>query len=230
MAPVFNLQASAGERLIEITLENWTPDIPGRLGRVTDLDRLTQGIFAFETDDRPDIFTRVTVAKEVVLPIAGAEETFMATGEIGVSLTLRAVDGVSLSKQAMYVHVLNATPTRLPVGTGTVAPISIHQGAWGAGATRVLTYFSPTGIPYRVLTLTAPTGQSLAANDHLEVDHNNRTITKVTAAGVRSNAGNWKASGDFLRGDPVDQIATTLNPYVTIDGGAQLIYVQTHLV
>lgn len=227
MAPAQNRWTAGESRRLGITFFSDHISLTERAAKIGTLDRLMQGIFPVETSDRPGIHTRCLVQSRQTVAIDGTDDVIMALGDIGVAYVLEAVDGVSLSNEATTLIALNNTPRELEVGSAAISPVTIHRGAWSAGQSRTIQYYGANGLLQRTITLTAPSGQSLAGtDDYLEVDHGNRTITKVTSSGVRSNAITWNPSRLFLTIDRVDTVDDT-PPFVVCEGDVLFQYIKT---
>lgn len=149
--------------------------------------------------------------------------------DLYADLTWEAVDGIALDRLARAVALPTAGTIIIPVGTAPSALTVILTSAWTSGTSRTLTATAPNGTILGTLTLTAPSSpaDSLTANDALEVDMGNRTITKVTGAGVRTNAYAWKTAGDFftLSGDEGATRSASAWPRLTVSAGDGLALV-----
>jgi hypothetical protein len=90
-------------------------------------------------------------------------------------------------------RVLSSTPTPIPVGTlahgGLVTVMGASAGA--LSTTTTLRYRGISGVVLGELTLTP----ALLAGEYALIDLNLATITKVSTAGVRSDAYAWKTGG-----------------------------------
>jgi len=216
-------------RELTITLTALCQTLAERTKYLATLTQLTQGVFWLGTPDRPTQSVRCRVRSRVVN--AGADLAAFVVPTLIVTLKLLAADGVSVDRYAR-IESLTSTGTVCPIGTGTTAPLVILHGAWTTGTSRTLTYLTATGASYGTLVLTAPASASLASGDTLEVDMGAQTITRVTAAGARSNGlrEGWLASGDFFVLDPSDDL-TNAPPLVAVSSGsAEAVYLNTWML
>lgn len=161
-------------------------------------DRLS-GLLTLRFDDWPTRIVRAVAGAITVTSVdpGGA----FAIPSIEVAVPLIAYDGASYDAEPNVI-ALTTTPAAIPVGTLPTTGVVRLDGSWSTGASRTLTVRHANGQSVATLTLTAPTGQSLAATDVLEIDLARRYITKVTGAGARTNAYSWKASGAWFAIDP----------------------------
>jgi hypothetical protein len=176
-----------------------------RPGHITDrpdmlaslMERI-QGERRFTTVDRPHHVTYVHCTAVTVQSMS--PQRSMVVRETEVRLTLTAYDGASYDA-APRVLKIGQTPVQVPVGTLPSTGLWYVTGAMTSGAVRTIRYTGQNGQEYGAMTLTAPASESLGANDHLELDGMNRSVTKVLANGTRSNAEHW-FSGAWFAPDP----------------------------
>jgi hypothetical protein len=161
-------------------------------------DRIS-GLLTLRFDDWPG---RVVRALAGAISVASVDPGgAFAIPAIEVTIPLVAYDGASYDAEPR-VLALTTTPAAVSVGTLPSTGVLRLDGSWSAGASRTVTVRHANGQSTATLTFTAPTGQSLAAADVLEIDLSRRYVTKVTGAGVRTNAYSWKASGNWFGVDP----------------------------
>jgi hypothetical protein len=215
------LYASGQERTITATLFCRPEAVAFREAYLSRLLDATHGAFWVSFDDRP---TQQVRAIRTGWRVEAPSAAIYAHPEAYVTLTMRIPDGIALDTSARVVSLPSAGTVSLPIGTAPSLPLVTLSGAWTALDSRTLTLTAPSGVTLSTLVLTAPTGQSLAAVDSLEVDMNSRTITKVTGAGVRTNAYAWKASGAFFGIDPADAQRDGQSwPRLTVSAGVGVV-------
>lgn len=212
-------------RLMTVTLYCPLTSLADRLAAKETIDLATAGIFWFGTSDRANVYTRCV--RQGAIRVTGvSERAVLFAAPMILTLTLLALDGVSVESHCR-IESVSSTGTACTIGTGTSAPLFTMKGAWSSGASRTLTYKNAAGIVLGSLTLTAPTGASLASGDQLEVDCGEETITKVTSSGVRSDAADWLDTGDFFVLDPSDRL-TNASPLVAVSAGTcDVVYLNT---
>ena len=173
-----------------------------------------------------DATTRVVrcVAGPVSVSPASPHAVF-SVATIEASVALIAYDGASYDTEP-EIRALATTATEIPLGTLPSAGILTWGGAWTATTARTLILRDAGGVVRCTMTVTAPTGESLASTDFLEIDLVRRYITKVTSAGVRTNEYDWYTSGGWPVLDPAFQDRANTR-YATLEisaGTAQILY------
>jgi hypothetical protein len=119
------------------------------------------------------------------------------------------------------VLAVTTTPRAIPLGTAPSGGTLYLMGSMSGTVT--VTYASHTGETAGTLALTG----TLAADEYLEVDFSERTITKVSNAGVRDEtAYSFKSAGNWFPFDPAHGVRSTAAwPSIAVSSGtAVLIY------
>lgn len=188
---------TSAARQVRLTLNVPAATLTGRAAILATLSDAFAGLLSLRFDDTPTRIVRAVAGAFTVASIAPSlSMTEMARNMI-VSVPLLAFDGSSYDDEPRSV-VLSTSPAEIALGTLPAPGIVQWSGAWSAGVARSLTYRSVNGIAYGVLTLTPPVGASLTASEFLEVDLGRRYVTKVTSAGVRTNAYSWVSGGAWF--------------------------------
>lgn len=187
--------------------------------------RAAAGLRRLRFDDTPGRVLRATFGAPQVESIAPRHAFVESARRLRLSVAITATDGASYDATPR-VLVLGTTPTPIPLGTLPSTGVVVWRGTWSVGAARTLRYAGASGITYGELTLTPPTGSGgLGANDVLELDLARRYVTKVTAAGVRTNAYDWLTAGRWFALDDRDGLPDVAWPTLLVtDGTATLLY------
>lgn len=216
------------ERTITVDARLRLTDLQDRHEALARLAESLQGERKFTSIDRPRIVTRVHWIGSGVTGIS--DKTSMYHPTVNVRIAFVCYDGVSYDIEPRTV-VLGSTPVQVPTGSAPSVGLLYVSGALTAGTTRTVTYTGINGRPYGSWALRPPlagelgTGspaESLGANDHVEIDGLQRTVTKVTSAGVRSSVEHWFSGAHFAI-DP-KHAARALNafPRVGLSSGVGL--------
>lgn len=218
-----NSQYTVDQRTMPVTFERSLTSITDRDAALYTLQDRLRGLLWVRFDDAPARVVRCIATPLVVEPMA--EVTVFSVAAIRVRCTLIAYDGASYDTEPQ-VRALATTPVEIPLGTLPSGGIVTWGGAWTATTARTLILRDAGGVARTTMTVTAPSGESLASTDFLEIDLLRRYVTKVTSAGVRTNEYDWYTSGDWITLDPAyqDRAATR---YATLEisaGTAQITY------
>lgn len=214
---------SSEARTIALRFRKYLTTIADRdAAALTFKDRM-RGQLSVRFDDAPTRVVRCE-ASQPAFEAADQAPAF-AVSTIEATVTLTCYDGASYDTEPRIL-ALSTTPTDIPLGDLPVAVRLTWGGAWSATVARTCTVRDAAGNARAVLTLTAPSGESLSATDHHEIHTGKRYITKVTSAGVRTPEGDWYTSGAWLVLDPAWQDRAN-GRYLTAEisaGTAQLTY------
>lgn len=214
--------STSAARQIRLTLNVPAATLTGRAAVLATLEDAFAGLLSLRFDDTPTRIIRAIAGAFTVASIAPSLSMTEAARNMVVSIPLLAFDGASYDDEPRTV-VLSSAPAEIALGTLPAPGIVQWSGAWSAGVARSLTYRSMNGIAYGVLTLTPPTGASLTASEFLELDLGRRYITKVTSAGVRTNAYSWLSGGAWFTPDATDASRQAAQwPTLEISAGAGL--------
>ena len=219
-----NTQRTAEARQIPLTFEKELTAITDRDAAVKTLqDHLQRGLLWMRFDDAPTRVVRGEAGPVRIEPMADIVAFSVST--IRARVTVTCYDGASYDTEPQ-VRALATTPTEVPVGTLPSTPIVRWGGAWTATTARTLIYRDAGGVARATMTFTAPSGESLASTDHLEIDLGRRYVTKVTSAGTRTSEFDWYTSGDWIVIDPAyqDRAGSRYGTLEISAGTAQITY------
>lgn len=212
------LQQSAAARTITLTFRCMLTAITARDAAIATLKSRLRGLLSVRFDDAPSRVVRCEAQPPVFSPDTPGTELSVST--IDATVTLTCYDGASYDIEPR-VLVITSTPTVVPLGDLPAHGHLLWSGAWTATTNRYATLRTVGGETVSVLLLQAPSGESLASTDFIEIDLSRRYITKVDSAAARTNQYDWRiANPNWLRLDP------TFGP-VTLDvdaGAAVLLY------
>jgi hypothetical protein len=217
------LWTSVEPRQITVGVRYYCTTLAARQGALLTLqDRLT-GLLTLRFDDWTDRVVR-GVASAIRVTSMDPGGAFAIPG-IEMAFTITAYDGASYDAEPR-VLALTTTPTAVALGTLPSAGLIRLDGAWTSSTARTVTFRAASGVSQGTLTLTAPSTASLAAGDGLEIDLGRQYVTKVTAAGVRTNAYAWKTAGAWFALDPAyaDRAATQYATLEVSTGTGSLLY------
>jgi hypothetical protein len=212
--------ATTPPRELTLTLRVAATSLTERAERLATLQDALAGLLIVRFSDTPDRFLRCVAGPLTVASIDPAHSMTTAAASLSVSVTLICYDAASYDGEPRIL-ALSTAPVAVPLGTLPSVGVIRWQGAWAVSTARTLTYRGASGIAYGALTITTPSGDSLASGDHLEIDLARRYLTKVTAAGVRTNVYAWLTSGDWFAFDPADgDRAAARWPTLTLSAGS----------
>ena len=210
-------QQSATARSIVLTFECQLTAITARDAAIATLKSRLRGLLSVRFDDAPARVVRCEAQPPVFDPHETGVELSVST--IRATVTLTCYDGASYDVEPR-VLVLTTTPTVLALGDLPAHGHLLWSGAWTATTTRTISLRTLGGVLVSVLPLTAPSGESLASTDFLEVDLSRRYLTKVDSAGLRDNQYDWRelTNSNWLRLDPTYGTVT-----LDIDAGSAVL-------
>lgn len=212
-------------RTLTATLMAYTTNPDQRDGLVSALRDATTGAHVLTFADSATV---VRVRRAGAIRITTPTTAIYATTVIYADITWDAVDGIALDLQARVISIAASGSVALSVGTAPCTPVVWLTGVWATNTARTLTVTSASGLVTGGMTLTAPASpaDSLTVHDALEVDMGARTITKITGAGVRTNAFGWRTSGTFLTIDGDTNAAGSASRLSVSAGTALVQYVR----
>lgn len=214
---------TADPRSIGLTFRRYLNAIGERDAAVYTLQDRLRGQLWVRFNDAENRVIRCVAGPVVIQPVH--ESAVFAVATIEATVTLTAYDGASYDTEPR-VLALATTPTEIALGTLPSVGRIYWGGAWTATTARTLILRDAGGVVRTTMTFTAPTGESLAATDYLEIDLGRRYVTKVTSAGVRTAQYDWYTSGGWLTLDPAYQDRAGTR-YATLEisaGTAQITY------
>jgi len=216
-------QQTAEPRSIALAFRRALTALTDRDAAVNTLTDRLSGLLWVRFDDAPARVVRCVSGSVRVSPANAAGAFAVATIEAAVTLT--AYDGASYDTEPQ-IRALATTPVEIPLGTLPSGGIVYWGGAWTATTARTLILRDAGGVARTTMTVTAPSGESLASTDYLEIDLARRYVTKVTSAGVRTNEYDWYTSGDWITLDPAyqDRAGTRYATLEVSAGTAQITY------
>lgn len=216
-------QQTAEPRLIQCTFRKRLTTLSERDSAMATLQDRLSGKLWVRFDDAPARVLRCVAGPVIAVPVH--EVAVFAVATIEAMVTLTAYDGASYDVEPRIL-ALATTPTEIALGTLPSSGIIYWGGAWTATTARTLIYRDHAGVVRKTMTFTAPSGESLASTDYLEIDLARRYLTKVTSAGARSNQYDWYTSGGWIALDPAyqDRAGTRYGSLEISAGTAQLTY------
>lgn len=148
-----------------------------------------------------DRLTRARYGRVQQLLLQPKEPSFLAKGgKCTIKLLFPDPLAYTLGDLASPI-AFGSTPVAIPVGSAACAPRLLITNTTGATvSSRVVTVLNAAGDPVFSMTLTG----ALLSGESLDVDNAEETISKVTTAGVRSNARSWRTAGTWLALRPSD--------------------------
>lgn len=195
--------STSSARQIRLVLNVPAASLTARATILATLSDAFAGLLSIRFDDTPTRIVRAVAGAFTVASIAPNIGMSESGRNMTVVVPLLAFDGASYDEEPR-VLVLSTTPTEIALGTLPSPGIVQWSGAWSTGAARSLTYRSVNGIAYGLQTFTPPAGASLTASEFLEIDLGRRYVTKVTSAGVRTNAYSWLSAGSWFVPEAAD--------------------------
>lgn len=192
--------ATIGPRTVRFVADATVTTVAARTAVLDRLSDLLTGLVEVRFDDAPSRVLRGLVSvyeADVPVPPRWVNIAPRVVVEITCPLATRW-DAQPTSR------VLSATPTDIPVGTAPHGGVIFLTGtAAGALSGEVrLRYRGVSGVILNELVLSA----SLLAGEFLRIDLDAATLTRVTTAGVESNAYAWRTGGTFFRPAPRDGV------------------------
>lgn len=204
-------------REIQIGVRIKAPTLAGREALLAAYYDATTGQIPLVWDDHPTRAVRVVATNRTVRGVA--ERVAHIVPALIVTTTFVAYDPVAYDIEPRVIG-LSATPAPIEVGTLPAPGVVFLTGALSALATRTLTYRSFNGISYGSLSITPPSGESLGANDVLEVNLLRRTLIKLSG-GVRTSVYHWKSGGRWFAPQNADcDRPRSQWPTLAVDSGA----------
>lgn len=215
--------ASAQSRQVRATYRIQSATLDARKTNVAIFTDAIAGLVPISFYDMPTIQMRALAGPVTITELA--PDQHFTLFDVLLTTTWLVPGGVAYDIEPV---IKKFTTTAGVVKPGTVASpgVILVTGALSAFSARTITYRSFNGIAYGTLTVTPPSGESLGANDYLEVSLLHRTIIKVTSAGVRTSVYHWKSAGRFFAPEPAD-CDRERDAYPTLDissGEAVYIY------
>lgn len=176
------------------------------------------GLCEVQFVDKPNRVIRAYV--ESVATRAENESVGLIEPALVLTITMVAYDAAIYDTEPTVLAV-TTTPRQVPLGSWPSGGVLHLMGSMSGNVT--ITYRAHTGDVLQTLVLNG----TLAADEYLEVDFSDRTITKISNAGVRDEtAYSFKSSGNWFVFDPADG-NRTVGVWPTIElstGTGVLIY------